>query len=268
MAEHLDFPLLPGNADPCLTEEGSYPLTVSLQGASLPLFTAGVASSAQLSAVARRTAILLCERFAKQRLLLVDILEGGRVFGAMLDEEVATVTAGRELPWRRAALKVRSYGHGSQATTLRILAPLHDSLGREITDCAGFDGVVLVDDLIDAGLTAHGLVTDYLPRLGAREIGLCTMLNKARPRSREVAAMLDRCLLHAGLGVPNQWLVGHGLDMALPGQGTIPPLYLFRQALPGGVYAFNTAIETRLLAAYQTNPADIRAQLAAYLSEG
>ena len=92
------------------------------------------------------------------------------------------------------------------------------------------------------------------------------MLEKERPRSREVDAILKDCLLSAGMRAPDEWLVGYGLDMALPGAGNVPDLHLFRQALPGGIYAFNSAIEYRLLAEYQADPEAVGKQLLVYRS--
>ena len=60
--------------------------------------------------------------------------------------------------------------------------------------------------------------------------------------------------------------MGFGLDMALPAIGSNPPLHLFREALPGGIYSFNDQIEQRLMREYVEMPKFFVEQLGAYLS--
>ncbi len=268
MAEALIFPLLAGNPDPCWLDGKSYPLTVLLDGVPEYLFAQGVASAAALAAVAADTARLLSTRYAGRRLLLVEVREGGGVFAGLVRRQLAGLGEESGLRVETGSIKVRSYGQGSRATAPRVVAPLCDARGREFADCSGFDAVALLDDLIDAGHTAVWLAETYLPRFAAREVKVCTMLDKARPRGREIAAALGRVMLSSGLRVADDWLVGYGLDLTVPGGGTAPELHLFRPALPGGVYAFNTALEPRLTAAYQADPQGLRRQLASYVSAG
>jgi len=92
------------------------------------------------------------------------------------------------------------------------------------------------------------------------------MLEKARKRAREVDEVLAGCLLSSGKPVPDEWLVGYGLDLALPGGVDGVTLHLFRQALPGGIYAFNEGIEPRLMAECRAHPQGVVHQLGVYLS--
>ncbi len=266
MAEPLGFPLLAGNPDPCLRDGKNYPLTVLLDGVPEYLFAKGVAPASALMAMAAETARLLSVRYAGRRLLLVEVREGGGIFAGLVHRQLAGLGAETGLRAEPGNIKVRSYGQGSRATAPRVVKPLCDARGRELADCSKFDAVVLLDDLIDAGHTAIWLAETYLPRFAAREVAVCTMLDKERPRGREVEAALCRIVLSSGLRVADDWLVGYGLDMTVPGGGATPDLHLFRPPLPGGVYAFNTALEPRLTAAYQADPQGLRRQLASYVS--
>lgn len=276
--EETAFPLLPGSGD-CYQSAGlEFPrLFTFADGSTAPLFTRGVVAAVELERMARLTVERISQRYGGQRLLLIQVLEGGRTFAEMVIKHLRARQGGggdtadaaprERLRYEVATIQVRSYGQGSsQAAAHRIVQPLRDSLGRDLQDWAAFDGVVLLDDLIDGGQTMAWLVCDYLPRFAAKSIGICTMLEKDRPRRREVEEVLSRGLISAGLKVPDAWLVGYGLDLALPGRGDQLPLHLFRQALPGGIYAFNSAIEQRLTQAYQANPPGVAQQLRAYLS--
>lgn len=264
MATEVDFPLLPGNRAP---EQQSLPFPLSFafsDGSSAPLFRRGVVSALELEEVAQSSAELITTQYAGQRILIVQILEGARIFAQMLQPYLDQLSPAAGMDYEMGAVQVRSYGHGSHASAHQIITPLRNSLGEEITDCSTFDGLVLVDDLIDAGNTLAWLAMEYLPRFTAKGIGFCTMLDKTRPRTSTVEKILRRHLISAGRQVPNDWLVGYGLDMALPGTREIPPLHLFRQPLPGGVYAFNSDIEKRLIQEYQQRPAWVTEQLNSY----
>lgn len=273
MRDERIFPLLGDTRTPYLADGLSYPRCFSFGDGSLaPLFTNGVVTIGELEGIARATATRLAELYAGRRLLIIQVLEGGRPFAAMVIRHLETMRALHDLCFEAATVQVRSYGQGSQAAAHRVLQPMCNHLGQELEDCSDFEGVVLVDDMIDAGHTVVWLVRDYLPRFGigaagvGREVKVCTMLDKIRPRDEVVEEVLAGCMLSSGLTVPDEWLVGYGLDTALPGAGDRPSLHLFRQALPGGIYAFNSAIEQRLIAAYEADPAEVCRQLAIYLS--
>lgn len=263
-----NFPLLAGGQDPYLSGGLSYPRCYTFNdGRSAPLFSRGVVPAAEIEGVARATAVAIAQRYRGQRLLVVLILEGARVFSEMVLCQLERLRRqGQDLDYEVATIQVRSYGQGSQASAPRVLQPLQDYRGKELQNCAAYDGVALVDDLIDGGGTMHWLIREYLASRSAKGIGVCTMLEKARQRGRAMDDTLAACVIASGRRVPDEWLVGYGLDMALPGREDCPTLHLFRQALPGGIYAFNKAIEQRLLAEYQANPHGVAQQLAVYLS--
>jgi hypoxanthine-guanine phosphoribosyltransferase len=291
MTDEKNFPLLASSQAPYQADGRSYPRVFSFSdGSCAPLFTSGVVAVEELERIAQVTASRIAERYAGQRLLLVQVLEGARTFTAMVIRHLESMREAYGVDYEVASVQVRSYSQGTQATSLRVLQPLQNHLGRELTECTGFEGVVLVDDLIDAGSTVAWLVREYLPKFIARGAGrglssvplkgglnripaglgrglsVCTMLDKERQRDGVVEEVLAECLLSSGLLVPDEWLVGYGLDMALPATGDRPALNLFRQALPGGIYAFNSAIVQQLIAAYETDPAEVHRQLEVYLS--
>jgi len=78
-----------------------------------------------------------------------------------------------------------------------------------------------VEDIVDSGLTLHYL-TDVLRQRKPRSLRICTLLDKGRERVKAVD--LD----YIGFRIPDQFVVGYGLDYAqryrnLPYIGVLKP---------------------------------------------
>ena len=145
--------------------------------------------------------------YAGTQLLLVGVLNGAFVVMADLARNI-------RLPLEFDFMAVASYGTATKTSgVVRILKDLdHELEGRD---------VLLVEDIVDSGLTLNYL----LKNLRAR-----------RPRSLEVAALLQKKdiqqvpieLRYLGFDIPNEFVVGYGLDFAeryrnLPFIATLKP---------------------------------------------
>jgi len=96
-----------------------------------------------------------------------------------------------------STLRVASYEGTQSSGVLRGLDALGDAVaGRH---------VLIVDDILDTGLTLNALVT-RLRELGAAEVKSCVLLEKRRPRS--VAIKAD----WIGFKIADEFVVGYGLD--------------------------------------------------------
>jgi len=111
-------------------------------------------------------------------------------------------------------IAVSSYGQNAQSTgVVRIVKDLdQDMSGRH---------VILVDDIIDSGLTLQYLVNLFLARQPASVRTVC-LLDKCGRRKCEISA--DYC----GFVIPDRFVVGYGLDYAehyrtLPYVGVLRP---------------------------------------------
>ena len=111
-------------------------------------------------------------------------------------------------------MAVSSYGSGTKSSgVVRILKDLDK-------DISGRD-VLIVEDIIDSGLTLSWLLSN----LGSREpesLKVCTLLRK--PDAAKVAIEVE----WVGFDIPNEFVVGYGLDYAekyrnLPFVGTLAP---------------------------------------------
>lgn len=111
-------------------------------------------------------------------------------------------------------IDVSSY-HGGTASSGTI------ELMKDIdVDVNGRD-VIFIEDIIDTGRTLKYL-EDLLAERGARSIKVCTLMDK--PEGRVVEAKAD----YVGLEVPNEFVVGYGLDYQgkyrnLPYVGVLKP---------------------------------------------
>jgi hypoxanthine phosphoribosyltransferase len=95
-------------------------------------------------------------------------------------------------------IAVSSYEGGTQSTgVVRLLKDLSISIvGRD---------VILIEDIIDSGLTVNYLLENLSTRR-PRSLSVCGLLDKKEARKKEVPVRFR------GFDVPNEFLVGYGLD--------------------------------------------------------
>lgn len=126
-------------------------------------------------------------------LLIVGILKGSVVFASEL---IKNITIPTEIDF----MAVSSYGNSSETTgVVRILKDLDHSIeGKDI---------IIVEDIIDSGVTLDYLLK-YLKARKANSIEIVTLLTK--PARRKVDINVKYC----GFEVPDEFLVGYGLDYA------------------------------------------------------
>ncbi|MGI8700394.1 MAG: hypoxanthine phosphoribosyltransferase [Nocardioidaceae bacterium] len=126
-------------------------------------------------------------------LLLVGVLKGAVMVMADL---ARSLDRHIEMDW----MAVSSYGSGTSSSgVVRILKDLDaDITGRH---------VLVVEDIIDTGLTLSWLVANLESR-GPASVQICTLLRK--PDAMQMT--LD--VRYVGFDIPNEFVVGYGLDYA------------------------------------------------------
>jgi hypoxanthine phosphoribosyltransferase len=268
--EQKEFPLLSSSAtgDACYdaAQELSWPRVVRFwDGSQEPLFIGGILTAAEILRITRKIARDLVERYRGQHLLLIQILEGGVPFCAMVCEALAYYAVAG-FHYDLASIKVSSYLEGTHAHGHQVSQPLHCN-GNACSTLEGYDQVLILDDLLDAGNTFAWLVDHYLPSFKPKQISAYFMVEKERKRLGTIDKALERSGAVCGKQVPDEWVVGYGLDICLPGRKGQQALHLFRNRLPGGVYAFNSNIEKKLLSDYQEHPEYLLEQLGVFISE-
>jgi len=132
-------------------------------------------------------------KYADKDVLLVGVLKGAVMF-------MADLSRAMQIPVTMDWMAVSSYGSGTQSSgVVRILKDLDaDVLGRH---------VLIVEDIIDSGLTLSWLVGNLKAR-GAASVEIVALLRKPAAAKVEVDVML------VGFDIPNEFVVGYGLDYA------------------------------------------------------
>jgi hypoxanthine phosphoribosyltransferase len=135
----------------------------------------------------------LDQRYADKDVLLVGVLKGAVMF-------MADLSRAMQIPVQMDWMAVSSYGSGTVSSgVVRILKDLDaDVLGRH---------VVIVEDIIDSGLTLSWLVGNLEAR-GAASVEVVALLRKPAAAKVEVNVGL------VGFDIPNEFVVGYGLDYA------------------------------------------------------
>ncbi|MDW7654841.1 MAG: hypoxanthine phosphoribosyltransferase [Nitrospiraceae bacterium] len=124
-------------------------------------------------------------------LVLVGVLKGAYAFYADLARAI-------RIPLRVDFLMVTSYG--SRAKTSGKV-----KMVTELTEEIKGKDVLLVEDIVDSGLTAQYLVK-ALGKKKPKSIKLCALLSKPARRTGDVT--ID----YEGFKIPNKYVVGYGLD--------------------------------------------------------
>lgn len=131
--------------------------------------------------------------YADKEILAIGILKGAIVFMADLIRAI-------DRPVDLDFMAVSSYGERTDSSGIvRILKDLDKSIeGKH---------VLIVEDIIDSGQTLSYLIRNLRERRPA-SIQLCTLMNK--PERRKV----DLPVKYVGFEIPNEFVVGYGLDYA------------------------------------------------------
>lgn len=143
----------------------------------------------------------------KEDIFCVAIMKGAVMFYTDLLRKL-------ELPVHLDFMIASSYGNGTSTTgSVKILKDLdYDIEGKHL---------IVIEDIIDSGTTMNYL-NKYFKERNPKSVKLCSLLSK--PSRRRVDVPIDYC----GFEVPDEFLVGYGLDYAelyrnLPYIGVLKP---------------------------------------------
>ena len=131
--------------------------------------------------------------YAGENLLIVGVLRGAVMVMADLARELKLDIV---MDW----MAVSSYGSSTKSSgVVRILK----DLDTDITDRK----VLIVEDIIDSGLTLSWLQGNLRSR-GAESVEICALFRKPR------AAKVEVDVAYVGFDIPNDFVIGYGLDYA------------------------------------------------------
>lgn len=150
--------------------------------------------------------------YAGKNPIIVSVLKGSYIFMADLTRKIDTMC-------NVDFMVVSSYGNGTKTTgEVQIIKDISYSIdGRDL---------ILVEDILDSGVTLSYLMK-VLKARGANSISICTLLSK--PERRKV----DVDIAYMGFEVPDEFVVGYGLDYAEQYRN-LPYIGILKPAVYGG----------------------------------
>jgi hypoxanthine phosphoribosyltransferase len=149
----------------------------------------------------------ITREYQGQDLMLVGVLKGAVIFMVDLARSI-------NLPLEIDFMATSSYGASTESSgVVRILKDLDRSIEGK--------NILIVEDIVDSGLTLKYL-REILSDRGPRSIRICALLNKQKARKADVE--ID----YVGFEIPDEFVVGYGLDYAevyrnLPFIGVLRP---------------------------------------------
>jgi hypoxanthine phosphoribosyltransferase len=150
-------------------------------------------SQEEIAARVMELAGAISRDYAGKEPLLIAVLKGAVVF-------LADLMRASTIPLSCDFMAVSSYGAGSRSSgVVKITSDLSVSIENR--------HVLLVEDIIDTGRTVSYLKRNLQTRHPA-DLKICALLDKMERRQADVA--LD----YVGFTIPNQFVVGYGLDYA------------------------------------------------------
>lgn len=145
--------------------------------------------------------------YIDKNLLMVSILKGSVIFMADLMRAIT-------IPCQIDFMSVSSYNNTTKSSgVVRIMKDLDISIeGRDL---------LIVEDILDSGMTLRYIKSILLER-NPNSIKICTLLDKPERRRADIFAD------YSGYNVPDEFVVGYGLDYAekyrnLPYIGVLKP---------------------------------------------
>jgi hypoxanthine phosphoribosyltransferase len=147
----------------------------------------------QLQARTGELAAQIDADYAGRDLLLVGVLKGAVMV-------MADLARAMHLPVQMDWMAISSYGSGTKSSGV---VRIQKDLDTDITN----RHVLIVEDIIDTGLTLTWLVSNLQSRKPA-SLELCTAFRKPD------AAKMSVPVKYVGLELPDEFVVGYGLDYA------------------------------------------------------
>lgn len=145
--------------------------------------------------------------YQDKELLVIGVLKGANIFMGDLIRKI-------DLPIQIDFIAASSYGSSTESSgVVKIVKDLDYSIeGKH---------VLIVEDIIDSGLTLKYLEENFMSRKPA-SLEICTLLDKPERRKANIAVK------YVGYEIPDEFIVGYGIDYAekyrnLPYVATLKP---------------------------------------------
>lgn len=147
----------------------------------------------QIKEICKRLGEQITKDYTGKKLLLISVLKGAVVFMADIMREI-------KCPCTIDFMAVSSYKNSAKSSGVV-------QFKKDLDICPeGYD-VLIVEDILDSGLSLKH-ITEVLKCRGANSLKICAFLDKPENRQTDITAD------YVGATVPNEFVVGYGLDYA------------------------------------------------------
>ncbi len=151
-----------------------------------------ILSEGQIRRRVRELGAQISRDFAGKELVVVGVLKGAFLFMADLVRELS-------IPVRCDFIRVSSYNaDGSRSGSIR--------LDFDVTQPIENEEVLLIEDILDTGHTLRYLL-QHLSAKNPKSLNVCCLLDKKHHPD------LTSQIRYVGFDVPNDYLIGYGLDL-------------------------------------------------------
>lgn len=164
-------------------------------------------SEKEVLEIARKLGNQISEDYEGKDLLVIGVLKGAVLFTSDLLKNIS-------IPCEIDFMAASSYGNS--ATSSGVV-----KIKKDVTcDVTGKD-ILIVEDIVDTGITLEYLINE-LKKRNVNSVEVVALLDKPEGRKTDVKAK------YVGFKMPNEFLVGYGLDYAekyrnLPYIGILKP---------------------------------------------
>jgi hypoxanthine phosphoribosyltransferase len=135
----------------------------------------------------------ITEEFAGEEVVLVGVLKGSFIFMSDLARNI-------DLPVDIDFIIASSYSDGMETSgNVKIIKDINIDVKNKV--------VIMIEDIVDTGLTMNNLKEIFKVRR-CKNFKICTLLDKKERRKVQIEAD------YIGFEVPNEFVVGYGLDYA------------------------------------------------------
>ena len=148
-------------------------------------------SKEEISKRVKELGAQITKDFEGEEIVVIGVLKGSVLFMADLIREI-------DLPMDIDFIVASSYANSTETSgNVKIIKDINIDVENKV--------VIIVEDIIDTGLTMHNLKEIFKIRK-CKEFKICTLLDKKERRKIEIDAD------YIGFDVPNYFVVGYGLD--------------------------------------------------------
>jgi hypoxanthine phosphoribosyltransferase len=131
--------------------------------------------------------------FKKEEIVLISVLKGSFIFTADLIRHIKNEV-------KIVFISTSSYGNQTETTEkIKLLKDINIDVSNK--------NILIVEDIIDSGLTLHFL-KEHFSMHKPKTLKICSLLDK--PERRKVDLNVD----YVGFQIPDQFIVGYGIDSA------------------------------------------------------